>query len=217
MRQGRTSPATPEVPTASPTSRRGIPRRLPAATLILALACIAIAPGTAAARPKPLIPPAKAKLLPKRSCKGLLTTSDFPGAVREGPGPPGFFDEPGSFASVCGYYPAEPEPTEAEPEPPAPKGGGETILAVLPRADYEINGKVQDLVTPLISRLNTSENTVRKLHGIGTSAYLVINEEGNGTGFMQVRNDLFEILKEGPGGIPNLLAEVARELEPGHR
>ena len=32
---------------------------------------------------------------------------------------------------------------------------------------------------------------------------------------MQVRNDLFEIFQEGVGGIPNLLAKVAGELEPG--
>ena len=185
------------------------------AILTLAVACVAITPGTAAARPTPLIPPTKVKLLPQRSCKGLLTLNDFPGAVREGPGPPGFFDQPGARVSVCGYYPPEPEPTEAEPEPPTPKGGGETALGVFPRAAYELGGKLQNFVTPLINQLDTSKNTVRRLHGIGTSAYLVIEEEGNGIGLMQVRNDLFEIFQEGVGGIPNLLAKVAGELEPG--
>jgi hypothetical protein len=192
-------------------------RGLSTAILAVALACIVVAPGAAIARPTPLIPPARAKLLPKRSCKGLLTTADFPGAVREGPGPPGFFDEPGSFVSVCGFYPAEPEPTEAEPEPPALKGGGEDALGVFPRAFYEIGGKTRNFVTPLIHRIDTSENTVRQLHGIGTVAYLVIDEEGNGTGIMQVRNDLFEVLQEGAARIPGLLANVARELEPHHR
>jgi hypothetical protein len=103
---------------------------------LLAAVSIAVVPATAGARPKPLLPKPGLKLLPHRSCKGLLTVADFPGAATEGPGPPGFFDEPENKAgvSICGYYPAEAQPTEAEPEPPPPTGGGEDILAVYSRA-----------------------------------------------------------------------------------
>jgi hypothetical protein len=55
------------------------------------------------------------------------------------------------------------------------------------------------------------------LHGIGTHAYLVINQEGNATGLMQVRNDIFEVVKEGAGGVPALLKTAADELAPGGR
>lgn len=179
---------------------------------LLAAVSIAIAPTGAVARPQPLLPKPAVKLLPHRSCKGLLSISDFPGAVTEGPGPPGLFDEPGSFASICGYYPEEVQPTEQEPEPPKPTGGGEDVLAVFPRLDYAPKGKPVDLVTPLIKLLNRAENTVTPLHGVGTHAYLVIEEEGNGIGIMQVQNDIFEIFKEAPAGMRGLLAKAAAEL-----
>ena len=179
---------------------------------LLAAASIALAPAGAAARPKPLLPKPTVKLLPHRSCKGLLTVGDFPGAVTEGPGPPGLFDQPGSFASICGYYPEEVQPTEQEPEPPKPTGGGEDVLAVFTRLDYAPRGKPVDLVTPLVKEVNSSENTVTALHGVGTHAYVVIDEEGGGIGIMQVQNDIFEIFKESPAGMPGLLAKVAGEL-----
>jgi hypothetical protein len=180
---------------------------------LLAVAAVALAPAGAAARPTPLFPKPTVKILPHRSCKGLLSIDDFPGAVTEGPGPPGLFDEPGSFASICGYYPPEEaQPTELEPEPAKPTGGGEDLLAVFARLDYAPKGKPIDLVTPLVKELSSSENTVTALHGVGTHAYLVIDEEGNGIGIMQVQNDIFEIVKEAPAGIRGLLAKVAGEL-----
>jgi hypothetical protein len=180
----------------------------------LVAAPLALAPGGAAARPKPLLPkPPTVKLLPHRSCKGLLAVGDFPGAVTEAQGVGGLLEAPGSFASFCGYYPAEPQPTAAEPEPPPATGGGEDALAVYPRPEYAPQGKPLDIAGELVGRIDRDTNTVTLLHGIGTHAYLVTNEEGNGTGILQVRNDLFEVFKEGVAGIPGLLATVARELE----
>jgi hypothetical protein len=182
---------------------------------VLATASMAITPTVAGARPKPLPSKPALKLLPHRSCKGLLSISDFPGATTEGPGPPGLFSKPGGDVSICGYFPAEAQPTEAEPEPPAPTGGGEDILAVYSRAAYAPAGKPVNLVTPLVSHINRAENTVMTLHGVGTHTYVVINEEGDATGFMQVRNDIFEVFKEGAAGVKGLLAKVAGELAPG--
>jgi hypothetical protein len=182
---------------------------------LLAAASIAICPAIAGARPKPLQPKPTLKLLPHRPCKGLLSVADFPGAATEGPGPPGFFDKPGAFVSVCGFYPAEVHPTAAEPEPPPPTGGGEDVLAVYPRLDYAPQGRPEDIVGSLVGQIDRDENTVTLLHGVGTHAYLVIDEEGNAIGIMQVRNDLFEIFKEGAAGVPQLLRKVAGELAGG--
>jgi hypothetical protein len=183
------------------------------AIVVSALGCLAIGVSAAGAKPKPLLPKTSAvKLLPHRSCKGLLSIGDFPGAVTEGPGPPGLFDKPGAFISICGYYPEEKQPTEAEPEPPPPTGGGEDVLAVYPRLDYAPRGKPLNIVGPLIAQIDRTQNTVTSLHGVGTHAYVVIDEEGNGIGMMQVRNDVFEVFKESPAGIPGLLAKVAGEL-----
>jgi hypothetical protein len=180
----------------------------------LVTASLALAPGGAMARPKPLPrKPSTVKLLPHRSCKGLLSIGDFPGAATEAPGVGGLFEAPGSFATFCGYYPAETQPTAAEPEPPPPTGGGEDALAVYPRVEYAPQGKPIDIAGELVGRIDRDTNTVTLLHGIGTHAYLVINEEGDGTGILQVRNDLFEVFKEGVAGMPGLLAEVAHELE----
>jgi hypothetical protein len=176
---------------------------------LLVTASLAFAPGGAAAKPKP----SSVKLLPHRSCKGLLSVSDFPGAATEAPGVGGLLEAPGSFITFCAYYPAEPQPTAAEPEPPLPTGGGEDALAVYPRLDYAPQGKPLDLAGNLVGQLDRDTNTVTLLHGIGTRAYLVIDEEGNGIGILQVRNDLFEVFKEGVAGMPGLLAKAAHELE----
>jgi hypothetical protein len=50
--------------------------------LVLALGCLTICAPSASAKPKPK-PKPPAKLLPHRTCKGLLSISDFPGAVSE--------------------------------------------------------------------------------------------------------------------------------------
>jgi hypothetical protein len=183
---------------------------------LLAAASLAVAPTVAGARPKPLPSKPGLKLLPHRSCKDLLTVADFPGAATEGPGPPGFFNAgSGAAVSICGYYPAEAKPTEAEPEPPAPTGGGEDALAVYSRASYAPAGKPENLIAPLVGRIDRDENSVMLLHGVGTHAYLVIDKEGDATGLMQVRNDIFEVVKEGAAGVPALLRKAADGLAPG--
>jgi len=52
--------------------------------LMLGLGCLVLYAPSAGAKPKHK-PKSPTKLLPRRSCKGLLTIADFPGAVSEGP------------------------------------------------------------------------------------------------------------------------------------
>lgn len=178
---------------------------------MLTLAC-AVGSATATAKPAAKKPPAKLQMLPKVGCEGLLTVADFPGTVTESKVAGGVFSpvEEGNkgtraFVTTCQYE--SPQPTAADPEPRMAIGAD--ILAVQPRIEFESHGRRHDLLLP-IPRL--PESSRYELHGIGTRAYYEIGNEGETAGYLQVRNDVFTVDKEGSGGIRSMLATVAGEL-----
>jgi hypothetical protein len=153
------------------------------------------------------------KLLPKRSCKGLLSTGDFPGSVRE-------FVSKGvssstGYSTDCIYFP--PEPGESDPEP---EGGGVDYLTVATRQGYEYKGKPLNLLEgPLQERAEAMGETVIHLRGIGTRAEIT-EDHGNSEvskGIVQVRNDVFSVEKGDIVGMKGVLARVAHELSPTGR
>jgi hypothetical protein len=158
----------------------------------------------AAAKPGAKPKPSAAKLLPKRSCQGLLDLADFPGAIREGETTE---PRPTFFGSLCSFVP--PEPTEAEPEP---AGFGFDVLDVFTRKAYMPFGKPIDLLTDVLSALPVGTQSVIPVHGIGTRADIVINDEGETAGVLQVRNDGFAVFPENAGAIKGILIRVAHEL-----
>jgi hypothetical protein len=159
-------------------------------------------------KPKPAL-----KMLPKVGCEGLLTVADFPGTVSEsaiaGGAIFGSIEEGHhgvrAFVTTCQY--SSPEPTDADPEPE--QRLGLDVLGVQPRIEFESNGKRHDL---LLAFPKQAESTRYQLHGIGTRAFFEIGSEGDSIGYLQVRNDVFYVAKEGVGGIKSLLATVASEL-----
>jgi hypothetical protein len=177
---------------------------------LLALGCLlSYAPSAGAkASSKPKSKPTK--LLPKRSCKGLLSINDFPGSVRE-------FASQGvssstGYSTDCVYFPAE--SSESDPEP---EGGGADYLTVTTRLGYEYKGKPLNLLEgPLQERAEAMGETVIHLRGIGTRAEIV-EENGNSEvskGSVQVRNDVFSVEKGDIVGMKGLLSRVAHELSP---
>ena len=182
--------------------------------LVLAFGCLVMWVPVAAARPKhkPKAP-TSLKMLPDVGCKGLLTIDNFPGTVSESALAGGVFGSaeegrggsPGFFTS-CQFNP--PEPTESDPEPDKDVGGADE-LGVEPRIEFETRGRRHDL---LLAFAPPPDSSRYQLHGIGTRAYFAIDNEGGGTGYLQVRNDVFLVSKENVGGIRELLAIVASEL-----
>jgi hypothetical protein len=181
------------------------------ALLMLALGCLVIHAPSAGAHGKSK--PAATKLLPKRSCQGLLSINDFPGSVREFVGK-GVSSSTG-YSTDCIYFP--PESSESDPEP---EGGGVDYLTVTTRQGYEYKGKPLNLIEgPLLKQAEAMGEVVIHLHGIGTHADIVY-EKGNSEvskGSVQVRNDVFSVEKGDIVGMKGVLARVAHELSPTGR
>lgn len=178
--------------------------------LMLGLSCLVVYAPSAGAKPKHKPKPPATKLLPRRSCKDLLTIADFPGAVSEGPllGSVSPFEEGNAqtenYTTTCEYIP--PERSLADPEP---KGGGSDILSVYGPQLYK-HTKNQNLTVYAPNVLDSPRYTI---HGIGTRAYGFISREADvGEIVLQVRNDLFIIIQESIIGIRPLLVRVAHEL-----
>jgi hypothetical protein len=170
--------------------------------LLLALGCLATSVPGAGAKPRP----SSGRLLPKRGCKGLLDVGDFPGAISKG----GTDSEQGTFyASLCSFLP--PEPPGAEP---IPAGFGFDVLDVFTRKGYEPKGRPRNLLAHGLSSVPAGTQSVIPVRGIGTRAAVIITEEGNPAGLVQVRNDLFAVYPENLGSVKGLLSKVARELSP---
>lgn len=188
-------------------------RRWAFALMVSALGCLAICAPGAGAKAKTKPGPAATKLLPRRSCKGLLSTSDFPGSVREFVGK-AVSDSTG-YSTDCIYFP--PEPGESDPEP---EGGGVDYLTVTTRSGYEYKGKPLNLIEgPLLKQAEAKGEVVIHLHGIGTHADIVY-EKGNpdvSKGSVQVRNDVFSVEKGDIVGMKGVLSRVAHELSPTGR
>jgi hypothetical protein len=185
-------------------------KKLAFALLVLSLGFLAIyAPG-AGAKPGARARPAVTKLLPKRSCKGLLSLADFPGAVREFVGK-GVSSSTG-YSTDCIYFP--PESSESDPEP---EGGGVDYLTVETRLGYEYKGKpLNPFEGPLQKQAEAMGETVIHLHGIGTRAEIT-EDHGNSEvskGIVQVRNDLFSVEKGDIVGMKGVLSRAAHELSP---
>ena len=159
--------------------------------------------------PRPRPKPSRGRLLPKRGCKGLLDLADFPGTIREGGTD---LERPTFYSSICSFI--TPEPTESEPEP---RGFGFDVLNVFNRKGYERNGKPRDLLAPALSSVPSGTQSVIPVHGIGTRAVVVITKEGNPTGLVQVRNDVFAVYPENLGSVKGFLTRVAHELSPTGR
>jgi hypothetical protein len=180
--------------------------------LVLASGCLTIYAPSASAKPKHK-PKPPTKLLPHRPCKGLLSISDFPGAVSEGPllGSVSPFEQGKAanenYTTTCEYIP--PERSLADPEP---KGGGSDILTVYGRQFYQ-HTKHQDLT---VYEPNVLGSPKFPLPGLGTRAYYRLGgKEGDvAEGVLQVRNDLFIVIQEFPFNFRRLLTTVAHELSP---
>ena len=178
--------------------------------LVLALGCLTIWAPSAGAKPKHK-PKPPTKLLPHRPCKGLLSISDFPGAVSEDNilGSVGLEHGTGAeenYTTTCLYLP--PEKTLANP---VIKGGGSDILTVYGRHFYQ-HTKHQDLT---VYEPNVLGSPKYPLPGIGTRAYGLLGKEGDVVeGVLQVRNDLFIVIGETLPNIRGLLTTVAHELSP---
>ena len=178
--------------------------------LVLALGCLTIWAPSAGAKPKHK-PKPPTKLLPHRPCKGLLSKSDFPGAVSEDNilGSVGLEHGTGAeenYTTTCLYLP--PEKTLANP---VIKGGGSDILTVYGRHFYQ-HTKHQDLT---VYEPNVLGSPKYPLPGIGTRAYGLLGKEGDVVeGVLQVRNDLFIVIGETLPNIRGLLTTVAHELSP---
>jgi hypothetical protein len=188
-------------------------RRWASFILVAALGCATLlAPGAAARPNSPTKHLPALKMLPEVGCQGLLTISDFPGTVTETTLAGGVFSfaeegrsGAGGFFTSCQFNP--PEPTESDPDPDQKVGADE--LGVEPRSEFEAAGRRQDLLDAFPS---IPESTRYQLHGIGTRAYFVIDNDGGAEGYLQVRNDVFVVGREEVGGIKELLAIVASEL-----
>lgn len=191
----------------------GVKRRAFSAALALALGCAVILAPTAVARHNAARKHLPAlKMLPNVGCMGLLTIADFPGTVTESTVAGGVFSfaEEGrsggsAFFTSCQFNP--PGPTELDPTPS--KNVGVDELGVEPRDEFETRGNRHNL---LLAFPSIPESTRYQLHGIGTRAYFVIDNEGGAVGYLQVRNDIFIVGKEEVPGIKELLATVASEL-----
>lgn len=176
---------------------------------ILIIGCLSICVTGATAISKPV---RSLKMLPNVGCQGLLTNADFPGTVTESTlaGSAFSFAEEGrsggsSFFTSCQFNP--PEPTESDPTPDKSVGADE--LGVEPRVEFESRGRRHNL---LLAFPSPPESSRYQLHGIGTRAYFLINNEGGSIGYLQVRNDVFIVAKEEVVGIREMLATVASEL-----
>jgi hypothetical protein len=178
--------------------------------LVLALGCLTIWAPSAGAKPKHK-PKPPTKLLPHRACKGLLSISNFPGAVSEDNilGSVGLEHGTGAeenYTTTCEYLP--PEKTLANP---VIKGGGSDILTVYGRHFYQ-HTKHQDLT---VYEPNVLGSPKYPLPGIGTRAYGLLGKEGDVVeAVLQVRNDLFIVIGETLPNIRGLLTTVAHELSP---
>lgn len=190
-------------------------RRLSFAALVLAvcgascLAAVADAKPSATKHPRPAL-----KMLPRVGCQGLLTISDFPGTAIETTLAGGVFgsveESPAAdrtFFTTCQFTP--PETGESTPETEA--GVGVDELAVYPRIEFESQGRRHELIADLPQALPGSRY---ELHGVGTRAYFVIDEEGGAEGYLQVRNDVFFVVRDQVAGIRGILSTVASELCP---
>ena len=176
--------------------------------LVLALGCSAVLAPGAAARPKKK--PKLAALLPDRSCKGLLSIGDFPGAASESSLVGGAFhsgeanSKAGSYFTTCQFAP--PEATEQDP---TPEGGGLDELAVFDRFLYEHprNHNLTGLFPwpPGVTKVPLRLRSV-------TRGYWGTGPEGDGYGLMQVRNDVFWIARDNSTGMIALLSQVASKL-----
>jgi hypothetical protein len=174
--------------------------------LLIGLGSIgALAPGAlAGSKSKPKPKPKQVALLPDRSCHGLLGVAAFPNSTGEGP-TGGRKSAEDDFTSCI--FEAQ-EPTEMEPHP---KGGGGDTLHVFDRVAYNHieHGGMKTLLT--LFPLPPGSNYMTVLHGIGTRGYWAATDNGGSFGVVQVRNDVFTVLKEGVGAT-GPLALVASEL-----
>ena len=176
---------------------------------VLAIGCLSIGVASAIAKSKQL---PSLKMLPNVGCQGLLTIEDFPGTVTESTLASGAFSraEEGrsgssGFFTSCQFNP--PEPTESDPTPDKNVGADE--MGVEPRDEFETHGRRHNL---LLAFPSPPESSRYQLHGVGTRAYFIINNEGGTIGYLQVRNDVFIVAKEEVAGIKEMLATVASEL-----
>jgi hypothetical protein len=147
------------------------------------------------------------KLLPRRSCRGLLSISDFPRAVREflGTG----VNSTSGYTTTCTFF--SPEQSESRPYPESVEGFD--ILDVATRQTYEYKGKpLNRLAGPLEPKSSKTQSVIH-LHGVGTHAEIVVGKD-QVKGLVQVRNDVFTVKKGTVGGMRSLLRRVAHELSP---
>jgi hypothetical protein len=177
--------------------------------LVLALGCLTICAPSAGAKPKPKPKPTPpTKLLPHRTCQGLLSISDFPGAVSEGPllGNSGVTPFETNDMTTCEY---DPPPVSRE-NPAPPQGGGSDILTVYGGQFYQHvpHQNLTLFVPKLVDKY--------VIHGIGTRAYWGSADAKGDVweGVLQVRNDLFVVVKDSPSGLRRMLTTVAYELSP---
>ena len=183
-------------------------RRLAQLVLLVGVASAAAiapaAPARTSSKPKPR--PKPLALLPDRSCHGLLGPGAFPNSTGEGP-TGGTRSAEDDFTS-CIFLAQE--PTEDQPQPP---GGGGDTLHVFDRVAYSHieHGGMKTLLT--LFPLPPGSDYITPLRGIGTRGYWTITSDGGSFGVLQVRNDVFTMLKEGVG-ILGPLAHVAEELCP---
>lgn len=174
--------------------------------LMLALTCLVFYAPNAGAKPKHHPKPPRSKLLSGRSCKGLLSTGDFPGTVREDAV---MSKTPTRFTSECTFFP--PEPSELDPNP---EGSGFDTLVVLARKGYEPSGKPLNLLAGSLVTKSPSTQSLQPIHGFGTRAEIgSTNESNRWVGIMQVRNDLFTV-QTTEAQVKPLLSKVAHDLSP---
>lgn len=196
-------------------------RRWATAALVSVLGCLAICTSGAVAKPNPPAKPGKA--LPLRGCDGLLRLNSFPEAVvEEAPAAQTF---KGIEVSVCYFRMFTPENAVAyifecavEPIPPmCSRRGGNDGLVVASAAIYRKHPGVE-------RRRGWPAGFTRKaVRGLGTNAELGYDESPPslnpsvpthpiGFGWLQVRNDVFDV--ESEGLILPILEHVAHELSP---
>jgi hypothetical protein len=91
------------------------------------------------------------------------------------------------------------------------------VLDVFNRKGYEPKGRPRNLLAHALASVPAGTQSVIYLHGIGTRAAVVISEEGNPGGLVQIRNDVFAVYPENVGAVRGFLTRVAHELSPTGR
>ncbi len=174
------------------------------------LGCLVMFASSAEAKTKQK--PKPERLLGNRSCGGLLSLTEFPGAVKEED------DHAGpSGVTLCKFLPPSREESAADNIPYDPEDGGFDELIVSPRSVYLRKGKPQNLLEgPLQKTFEAAGETFTHLHGIGTRAELG-DSGGYYDGLVQVRNDVFKVenIDGSVVGMQGELSRAAHELAPG--